>query len=100
MHERLKPYNVRVPSKFEMAFSFGVVSVVTLLGLLILIGAFRINPGYKVALGIIFVGYGFIRLWMLRSRYESMKRKEDRLKTPSKEDQKNLRNFKKNLDFE
>jgi hypothetical protein len=76
-----------------MAFSFGVVSVVTLLGLLILIGAFRINPGYKVTLGIIFVSYGIIRLWMLRSRYESMKRKEDSLKILPKEEYKNLRNL-------
>ncbi len=93
MHERLRPYNARVPSKIEMAFSFGVVSVVTLLGLLILIGAFRINPSYKVALGIIFLGYGFIRFWMLKSRYESMKRNEESLISPNKEDEKNLRNF-------
>ena len=93
MHERLKPYNARVPSKLEMVFSLGVVSVVTLLGLLILIGAFSINPSYKVTLGIIFVGYGFVRFWMLRSRYESMKRKEESLKNPPKEEEKNLCSF-------
>ena len=77
MSERLKPFNTRVPTKFEMAFSFGVVSIVTLLGLLILIGAFGISPSFKVTLGLILLGYGLIRLWMLKSRYEGMKKKRE-----------------------
>jgi hypothetical protein len=93
MPERLKPYDRRVPTRLEMGFSFAVVSLVTLLGLLILIGAFRISPGYKVTLGIILVGYGLIRLWMLKSRYESLKKKEESLGKPPKEDERNLRKF-------
>jgi hypothetical protein len=92
MSERLKPYYSRVPTKFEMAFSFGVVSVVTLLGLLILFGVFRINPGFRATLGLILVGYGLIRFLMLKSKYESVKRKDMSLDEVSKEDGKKLRN--------
>jgi len=74
-----------------MAFSFGVVSIVTLLGLLILIGAFGISPGYKVTLGLILIGYGLIRFWMLKSRYQTFKRKEQGSNRIAKEDDKNLR---------
>jgi len=76
-----------------MAFSLGVVLIVFLLGLLILIGAFGINPSFRVALGIILVGYGLIRFWMLKSGYEGLKRKEENLNRIDKEDEKNLRNF-------
>jgi uncharacterized membrane protein len=92
MSERLKPYCSRVPTKFEMAFSFAVVSVVTLLGLLILFGAFKINPGFRATLGLILVGYGLIRFLMLKSKYESVKRKDMSLEELSKEDGENLRN--------
>jgi len=77
MPQRLKPYDRRIPSRLEMAFSFGVVSIVTLLGLLILAGAFGISPGFKNILGVILVGYGLLRLWMLKSRYQTLKRKKE-----------------------
>ena len=93
MPERLKPFNTRVPTRFEMAFSFGVVLIVFLLGLLILIGVFGINPSYRVTLGLILIGYGLVRLWMLKSRYEDLKRNEESLSRTDKEDEKNLRNF-------
>ena len=93
MPGRLKPYGSRVPSKFEMAFSFGVVCLVTLLGGLILAGVLRVHPSFKVTLGIVLIGYGFVRLWMLKSRYGSLKRKDESVPKVSKEDDKNLRNF-------
>ncbi len=93
MAQRLKPYNSRVPTMFEMAFSLGVVLIVFLLGLLILIGAFGISPSFRVTLGLILLGYGLIRFWMLKSRYEALKRKEESLNRMTKEDEKNLRNF-------
>ena len=91
MSERLKPYYSRVPTKFEMAFSFGVVSIVTLMGLLILFGTFGIGSGYRVTLGLILVGYGLIRFLMLKSKYEGVKRKDTSLDEVSKEDGENLR---------
>lgn len=91
MAKRLRPYDRRVPSRFEMAFSFAVVSIVVVLGVLILVGAFKISPAYKVTLGLILIGYGFVRLWMLKSRYESLKRKEDSWHEVPKEDEENLR---------
>jgi hypothetical protein len=82
-----------MPSKFEMVFSLGVVCIVTLLGVLILMGAFAIHPSFKVTLGMILIGYGFIRFWMLKSRYRSFRRKEEGVHKPPKEDEENLRNF-------
>ena len=93
MPERPKPFHARVPTRFEMMFSFGMVSIVFLLGVLILIGAFGIDPSYKITVGLILLGYGLIRFWMLKSRYEDLKRKEEGLNRITKEDDKNLRNF-------
>ena len=70
--DRLQPYDRRVPTKFEKWFSFGVVFLVTFLGILILLGVLRIDPRYKVFLGLILIGYGVIRLGMLKSRYRSV----------------------------
>ena len=67
--DRLQPYDRKVPTKFEKWFSFGVVILVALLGILILLGILRIDPRYKVPLGLILIGYGVIRLGMLKSRY-------------------------------
>lgn len=92
MSERLKPYHSRVPGKFEMAFSLAVVSVVTLMGLLILLGTFGIGSGHRVPLGLIMVAYGLVRLMMLRSKYMSAKRKDKSLDEVPKEDDGNLRN--------
>ena len=67
--DRLQPFDRRVPTKFEKWFSFGVVILVTLMGILILLGMLRIDPRYRVPLGLILIGYGVIRLGMLKSRY-------------------------------
>lgn len=75
-----------------MAFSFGVVCIVVVLGLLILAGTFGISPGYKATLGLVLIGYGAVRFWMLKSRYQGLKRKEERLDKRAKEEEKNLRN--------
>jgi hypothetical protein len=60
---------------------------------LILIGAFGISPGYKVTLGLILIGYGLVRFGMLKSRYQTFKRKEQGSNRIAKEDDKNLRNL-------
>jgi hypothetical protein len=75
-----------------MAFSFGVVSIVTLMGLLILFGTFGIGSGHRVTLGLIMLGYGLIRFMMLKSKYQNMKRKDTSLEQVPKEDGRNLRN--------
>jgi hypothetical protein len=90
--ERLRPYDKRVPSKLEMVFSFGVVSIITLLGVLILLGAFGIDQRFKLPLGVILLGYGLIRFWMLKSRFQRSENREKGLEKPAKEDEKNLRN--------
>jgi hypothetical protein len=93
MPDRIKPFITREPSKVEMAFSLGVVCIVTLLGLLILLGTFRIDPSFRVIVGLILLSYGLIRFWMLKSRYESLKGKESSLGKTDKEDKKKLRNL-------
>ena len=90
--ERLKPYDKRVPSKLERVVSLVVVSIITLLGLLILLGTFGVDSKFKVPLGVILVGYGLIRLWMLKSRFQRSENREEGLEKPAKEDEKNLRN--------
>jgi len=87
----LRPYDRRVPTKFEMAFSLIVVAIVAVLGVLILTGAFGINPAYKATLGLILIGYSLVRFWMLKSRYESRRKEDQRSGEPSKEQQKTFR---------
>jgi hypothetical protein len=89
--EKLKPFDRRIPSRLEMAFSFVVVSIVFLLGLLVLVGAFGIHPGYKLPLGVILVGYGLIRFWMLKSRFSQADDKKGRWEESTKEAEENLR---------
>jgi hypothetical protein len=89
---RFLPYHNRVPSKFEKVFSVGVVSIVTVLGILILLGAFSIDPGFRMPLGLILVGYGLIRFWMLRPRYREGEKKQENMEALTKEDEKKLRN--------
>ena len=89
--ERLQPYDRRIPTKFEKLFSLSVVSLVTLLGILILAGILRIDPRYKVLLGLILIGYGVVRLGMLQSRYRNMER-ENNVNEQTKEDERNQRN--------
>jgi ABC-type iron transport system FetAB permease component len=90
--DRLQPYDRRIPTKFERIFSYGVVSIVVCLGILILLNIFRINPSYKIPLGLILVGYGLIRFWMFRSRYHNLESREENVNNLTKEDGKNLRN--------
>ncbi len=90
--DRFLPYDRRVPTRFEKIFSLGVVSIVTLLGISILLGAFSIDPGFRLPLSLILIGYGLIRFWMLKSRYRSRGVKKENMESLTKEDEKNLRN--------
>jgi Flp pilus assembly protein TadB len=91
MHDRLRPYDRRQPTKFEMAFSLGIIVIVAILGLLILTGAFTIGPEYRVTLGLILIAYSLVRFWMLKSRYRSFRRKEESPNALPKEQGENLR---------
>ncbi len=90
--DRLQPYDRRIPTRLEKIFSFSVVSIVAILGILIWLGVFGIDPRIKVPLGVILIGYGLIRFWMIKSRYRSMEMKEENVNNLTKEDEKNLRN--------
>jgi hypothetical protein len=93
MPERLSSHERRMPGKFEMAFSLGVIVIVAVLGVMILMGAFTISPAYKGILGWVLIGYSLVRFWMLKSRYESRTKEPERAGEPSKEQRKSFRNL-------
>ncbi len=58
----------QLPGRFERIFSYCVISIVVLLGVLVLLGAFGISSQYKGIIGAILIGYGLIRLLMMKAR--------------------------------
>jgi hypothetical protein len=91
MQPRLSPHQRRGPNKFEMIFSYAIISIMAALGVLILVGAFGISPGYRVTLALILLAYSLVRFLMLKSRYGSLKRKEESTEELPKEEGENLR---------
>ncbi len=83
----------RTPTKFERIFSYCVILIVMLLGVLVLAGTFGISPRFKGILGIILVGYGLIRFLMMKGKSDRFKerRKEGLLGEGDKEGDKILR---------
>lgn len=74
-----------------MIFSYAIISIMAALGVLILVGAFGISPGYRVTLALILLAYSLVRFLMLKSRYGSLKRKEESTEELPKEEGENLR---------
>jgi hypothetical protein len=68
----------QIPSKFERIFSYCVISVVILLGFLVLVGAFGISPQFKGIIGVILIGYGLVRLLMMKGRSDRLGQRRDR----------------------
>ena len=82
----------QTPSKFERIFSYCVILIVVLLGVLILVGAFGISPRFKGILGVILIGYGLIRFLLMKTRFDRYKeKKHQRLGEGDKEGDKSLR---------
>jgi hypothetical protein len=82
----------QTPSKFERIFSYCVILIVVVLGVLILMGAFGISPRFKGILGVILIGYGLIRFLMMRMKFDRDKgRRREGLGEENKEENKNLR---------
>ncbi len=69
----------QTPTKFERIFSYCVILILVLLGVLILVGAFGISPQFKGILGVILIGYGLIRFLLMKTRFDRYKerRKEE-----------------------
>jgi hypothetical protein len=63
----------KAPAKVERIFSYCVISIVVLLGLLVLMGAFGISPRFKGILGVILIGYGLIRFLMMKTKFDGHK---------------------------
>jgi hypothetical protein len=83
----------QTPTKFEKIFSYCVIFIVGLLGLLVLLGAFGISPESKGILGVVLIGYGLIRFLLLKTRIGEPKEKgRERLGEEGKEADKTLRN--------
>jgi hypothetical protein len=82
----------QTPSKVERIFSYCVISIVVLLGVLILMGAFGISPRFKEILGTILIGYGLIRFLMMKTKFDrSGGKRKERLREGDKEANKTLR---------
>ena len=84
----------QTPTKFEKIFSYCVVLIVVLLGLLVLFGAFGISPQSKGILGVVLIGYGLIRFLLMKTKVDKSKERErKRSGEQDKEANKTLRNL-------
>ncbi len=72
----------QIHSRFETIFSYCVISVVILLGLLVLVGAFGISSQFKGIIGVILIGYGVVRLLMMKGRLDRLGQRRDRRMEP------------------
>lgn len=68
----------QIPGRFETIFSYCVISVVVLLGFLVLVGAFGISVQFKGIIGVILIGYGLIRLLMIKRRFGRLRQRRGR----------------------
>lgn len=92
--DRHPGWDRQTPSKFERIFSYCVVFIVVILGLLILLGAFGISPQFKGILGAILIGYGLIRFLLMKTKSGGLREKrQERLEKGNKEGNKTLRNL-------
>jgi len=82
----------QTPSKVERIFSYCVILIVVLLGVLILLGAFGISPQFKGILGVILIGYGLIRFLLMKTKFDRFKeRKKEKLGEGDKKANETLR---------
>ncbi|MCK4496100.1 MAG: hypothetical protein KAU91_07095 [Candidatus Aminicenantes bacterium] len=82
----------QTPSKVERIFSYCVISIVVLLGVLVLMGAFGISSQFKGIIGVILIGYGLIRFLLMKTKFDRRKEStKERLREGDKEADKTLR---------
>ncbi len=67
----------QTPGKFERIFSYCVISIVVLLGVSVLMGAFGISSEFKGIIGVMLIGYGSIRFLMMKARFERHRDKRE-----------------------
>ncbi len=70
--------NRLTPTKFERIFSYCVILVVVLLGILVFAGAFGISSRFRGILGAILVGYGSIRFLLMRAKFDKRRESGER----------------------
>jgi hypothetical protein len=63
------------PTKFEKIFSYCIISIIVILGVLVLGGAFGISPQFRGILGVMLIGYGLVRFLLMRTKFERYKEK-------------------------
>lgn len=89
--DRRPVWEKQTPTKFERIFGYCVISIVVILGVLVLAGAFGISPQFKGALGVILIGYGLIRFLLMKTRHKRFKEGvKERLAEDDKGANKNL----------
>jgi multisubunit Na+/H+ antiporter MnhC subunit len=65
----------QIPGKFERIFSYCVISIVVLLGILVLTGTFGISSQFRGIIGVMLIGYGLIRFLMMKARFHKHEEK-------------------------
>jgi len=58
-----------VSTTFEKIFNYSICTVVSILGLLVLVGVFNIDPRFRIIFGWMVLGYGILRFLLLWSKY-------------------------------
>ncbi|MFQ6003080.1 MAG: hypothetical protein ACE5KJ_04975 [Candidatus Zixiibacteriota bacterium] len=82
----------QTPTKFERIFSYCVILIVVLLGILILAGAFGISSQFRGIIGVMLIGYGLIRFLSMKTRFERHReRGKEGLREEDKEGNETLR---------
>jgi hypothetical protein len=59
----------QVSTKFEKVFNYSICTVVSILGFLVLLGVFNIDPRFRIIFGWLVLGYGILRFLLLWSKY-------------------------------
>jgi len=69
-----------VSTKFEKVFNYSVCAIVAILGLLVLLDVFDIDPRFRIIFGWLILGYGILRFSLLWSKYRGQELRNKDLK--------------------
>lgn len=70
-----------VSTKFEKVFNYSVCAIVSILGLLVLLDVFNIDPRFRIIFGWLILGYGILRFLLLWSKYRGEELKSKNLRS-------------------
>ncbi|MGB2696297.1 MAG: hypothetical protein WBD28_00385 [Candidatus Zixiibacteriota bacterium] len=62
-----------VSTKFEKFFNYSVCAIISILGFLVLLNAFNIDPRFRIIFGWLILGYGILRFLLMWFKYRNEK---------------------------